>query len=456
MEENKEVARRWECGVCGSLFFHKELTEPKYPCSCGAFQYRLLSERVFTQEEIDKANIKLGESYEDLIKVWKYYLDFPEEYYKFFAIWEIATYFFDEFDTFPIIYLNAIKGSAKTRTSKLNNFLACKGNGMITNSLTEATFFRHPSKIPMAIDECERIGTKDFQSLREIINSVYKKGAIIPRMKKVKTKEGEQFIAESFSPRFPLTLANISGFEEVLEDRGFTLTLEKSNDPSFVNLMEDWDRKTSIINIKRTLEQNSVVSVVKLRKKMYVNLWNSYIKEDNYTNYITTLTTLNYTNYTKTTLEDIEKAEREEFFCKLLNSGITGRNLEISFPLLITAKLISDEVFEDILKIIKELIKSKRENEYADNKDVMIYDFVANYPNTLEFVPVKSLVEKFRLFSGEHDEWLNEKWIGKALKRSNLILDKKRMNSGIFIILNVAKAKNKIKMFKTEEENAPS
>ena len=71
------------------------------------------------------------------------------------------------------------------------------------------------------------------------------------------------------------------------------------------------------------------------------------------------------------------------------------------------------------------------------------------------FVSLKQITSEFRLFGQEDEEgfnWLNSKWIGRALKRLKLISDKRRTNRGVEVILDVAKAKKKIKMFDRTKE----
>ena len=47
----------------------------------------------------------------------------------------------------------------------------------------------------------------------------------------------------------------------------------------------------------------------------------------------------------------------------------------------------------------------------------------------------------------EDDRWISTKYVGRALKRLNLIIEKKRMARGVQVTLNVAKATEKIRMF---------
>jgi hypothetical protein len=55
-------------------------------------------------------------------------------------------------------------------------------------------------------------------------------------------------------------------------------------------------------------------------------------------------------------------------------------------------------------------------------------------------ISIKYITQKFREFTQLNDEWINEKWIGRALKRMILIKDKKRTNNGIEVILDIEKA----------------
>lgn len=438
--------KRYECLNCKSLIDLPIDTDITKVLCCKKPKLEMI---LFTHTE-EPSQI-LGKCYEGFIDVFKYYLDFPEKLHKFLALWSISTYFYNEFETFPILFFNAMRGSAKTRTSKLVNYLAYKGTGRTTNNVSESAFFRHPTGVPMALDEVERIGSKELMGLRELINAVYKKGSRVQRVKKVKQGGEEKFVLDEYEARFPLTLANINGLEEVLEDRGFVLTLEKSNNVQFVNLLEDWQLRSSVNSLKRQLEviQCSLCSVVS-QNKAYNLHWNDWIKGIDYTTTLTTLTTL--TAQTTSDMTQFETTEREEFFTKLLNSGIVGRNFELSYPLLITAKLISEEVFQEALGIIKELVNEKRTNEYLESTDVSIMDFVASQVSNLEFHHVKDLLRNFKVYSGMTDEQYgenhNEKWFGKSLKRLGLVIEKKRVSSGMLVILNSVKANDKLRMFK--------
>lgn len=431
----------------------------KYDPVCGRLNDKLSDEAYeWARNNSDLINelsnqfikVELGKCYESIVELIKKYMDMPEEQVKMVAVWIIGTYFHNNFDTYPFLFLNAMRGSGKTRLLKIIAHLSKRGLGQVQTGITESVLFRLPKGNTLVLDEIESIGSKEKQTLREYMNACYKKGGVVQRLKKVKSKEGEQFVPDTFEPFKPIAMANIWGMDEVLGDRCITIVLEKSNNPAKTKLMEDFDTNPEFSELKVRLTRFSDVSAVSAGKRTYKKSWNDYIISKYTINNITSYTS--YTSYTTlTTLKKRkmiqEENDYEEMFNKIDGLNITGRNLELLFPLLIVSKEISNWVFEDILLIGKELMEIKKQDEFAESREVSVYDFIARMEQTLQFISMRDIVAKFRIFYGEED-WLNEKWLGRALKRLNLIVDKKKMASGMFFILNVAKAKEKIKIFR--------
>jgi len=137
---------------------------------------------------------------------------------------------------------------------------------------------------------------------------------------------------------------------------------------------------------------------------------------------------------------------------KIDNLGINGRNLELLFPLLLVAYSFSMDVFNELLKYGKDIMEEKTEEELNISVDASLYEFVASRPSNLQYLAIKEIVRDFRTWHGD-EEWLNEKWMGRALKRLNLIYGSRRVASGRMIILNIPKAIDKAKMFHKEVEN---
>lgn len=397
-------------------------------------------------EKIILAKAEFAEAYQLILDELDYWMDLPENIKKLVATWIIGTYLHESFNTYPYLFFNAMRGSGKTRLLRLVSCMANKGDGSIQNDMKEAVLFRMERNRVLCIDEFENVGAKDKATLRQVLNSAYKKGLKITRMKKTYQNKEEKFVAEDFEPYFPVAMANIWGMDEVLGDRAITIILEKSSIASKIKLIESFDNNTNFKAIKDKISKNLVSLCHVVTLKTSTTQWNNYIKEK-YKQH-------NDINNTNDTKQHNITNEQLEMFNKIDSKDISGRNFELMFPLLLTANLIHPEKFDEILNILSEVMSNKQSDEFAESKDVSLYDFVSQQ-TMYRFtpVPIKELTRKFREFIGEEssgeDMWLNEKWIGRALKRLSLIDQTKRLSSGRLVTLFVEKAAEKVLIFKS-------
>ena len=380
-----------------------------------------------------KENIDLKEIYSNIVDLLRKYCDLNEEDYVIVAVWIIGTYLHKEFQSYPYLFLNAMKGSGKTRTLKLITDLSYMGEILLQP--TEAVLFRTNSTL--GIDEAESITRKGFESLRELLNGSYKKGSKVKRMKQKKTFEGTEQVVEEFDIYRPIVLANINGMEDVLGDRCINVILERSNNHGIVKLAEIWKSEKIFINTKKVLEdsskQCSLCSVV-VAEKVYIE-WNHYI----YINYILHTNYTNNTNYTR-------------LFTILDQMDLNGREVELCLPLMLIAWNISEEIFDKLHLSIKNRMSVRKQDQFNESLDIMLIDMISQ---ELErgFEGIKELTEKFLQFTqiSNEDKEINPKWMGRALKRLNIIKDKKRVCGGVRVILDVKKAQEKIKMYKEND-----
>jgi len=398
-----------------------------------ADSFDVILKKELSKEKINEIKIELGWVYENILEVLKKFSDMREEYYPVVALWIIGTYIHDEFETFPYLFFNAMRGSGKTRILRLIAELS--HNGELMGSMSESVMFRTAQGSTMCIDEFEQVDAKEKQALRELLNSAYKKGQKIKRMKKQK----EEYVVEEFFVYSSICLANIWGMEEVLGDRCLTLVLEKSNKPYITKLIENYTNDEQIQEIKVRISkiQCSLCNVV--MKKEQERGWNDYIKDK----YSTTLYT--YTTYNTDT--SYITPETLDFYNKLDDAGIEGRHFELTFPLLVISQFLSN--FDSILEIIKQLIVEKKEDSLSDSKDVQVFDFVGR-KDSLDFISVTKLTQEFREFIGvdpQEHTWVNSRWFGRALKRLVLVKEKVRRSGGNQVILNSEKAREKMRMF---------
>lgn len=380
--------------------------------------------------KLEEDKIELGKIYEEIISILKYFCDVKEEYYNLFAIWVIGAANIKNFETFPYLFINAMKGSGKTRLLKLLTRLS---GGDVLNSLTEAVLFR--TEGTLGIDEFEGVNRKGNENLRELLNSAYKKGIKVKRMRKVKGILGEEQKVEEFEVYRPIIMANIWGMEEVLGDRCIRVILDKSNNPLITKMLENFYSNPKIGEIWCRLCR--VCSVYDLSRNINMH-WNDYISCK-----YQTLPTL-YPQQTIPTLPTLYL----DFFNKVDDSKMEGRSLELTFPLLWIAYLLGEKPFLELLETFKEIEKERQEENITENLDISLIDLISQKLDNGYFTLIKALTQEFREFLQSDKEWLSPEWMGRALKRLNLIKQKRRLNRGIEVILDIKKAQEKIKMFK--------
>ena len=313
-----------------------------------------------TKEEIEKNRAKLLEIYNNLIEILKRYCDIKEEYYNIIALWIMGTYVHNEFETYPYLFINAMKGSGKTRLLKLITHLSKNGEMML--SIREAVLFR--TKGMLGIDEFEGINRKGNEALRELLNASYKKGMKVKRMRKVHTKDGDEQVVEEFEPYRPICLANIWGMEQVLGDRCINIILERSDNNRITRLMELFHSDSQIeTTLRDSLCQVSFMSSVD-PQNIYRD-WNTFtlhISDNNKT--ITTLNTYTYFN----NINNINNI----FFNKILETNLNGRELELSFPLFIIANYLNEDILDKTINTITNIMRERKEEEFNESIDVSL------------------------------------------------------------------------------------
>lgn len=377
------------------------------------------------RDEIDE---KLLGIYRDIMDILKEFCDLNERYYPLIALWILGTYYHNKFPSYPYLYFNAMKGSGKSRILRLITYLS--KDGAMLNSLTEAVLFR--TKGTLAIDEFEGITRKGSEALRELLNSAYKEGITVKRMKKIKTMVGEEQVVEEFNVYRPILLANINGLDDVLGDRCIQIILDKSNNPKVTKKIEIYKNYTPIKRIKEFPFETCRLCRVDPPPEYLYREWNKYI------DHIYTNNTNNYNNINNTYVTMFEKVNK---------TGIEGRHLELGLPLFILANELGQDVLDNILVIFKEIVDEKRKEDFIESLDVSLIEFISQGLEG-KWVSMKDLFNEFKAFVNAEEPWFNEKWLGRALKRLNLVKEKKRMNYGRLVILDVPKAQEKIRMFK--------
>jgi hypothetical protein len=409
-----------------------EKVEPDYSCSFFDEKPEMLLDK-------KKLSIKrLKAVYERIKAILKEFMDLKQEYYSLIAIWIMGTYFHKKFPTYPYLYFNAMKGSGKTRILKL--IASLTKNGKLAGSMTEAVLFRTASERTVCIDEFENLGAKEKGDLRLLLNSAYKRGVTVERARR--NREGGYDI-EEFEVYCPIAIANIWGMESVLADRCTTIILERSSKTSITKLIENFENNPEFQEIKSLLSGIEIEDLGNIFQE-----WNSYQKY-NVNKGINGSNVSKVIHVTKIQcdMSDISDVKKQ-LYNTINNSNLQGRDLELFFPLFIMSHLIGKEVLKKTLKTAQEIVKIRKESDREENRDVQLLEFIAQYSIT-DFVSVSGLANELKDFLEIGDEkWLNSRWVGRGLRRLNLVLDKRRTGKTRQVKLNIEKAKEKLKMFK--------
>jgi hypothetical protein len=399
----------------------------------------------------DKSSLELFRDIsQEVYQTFKDWLDWNEDIYTVVTLWVMGSLIHDTFETYPILFFNATKGAGKTRALKLISFL---GDGILTSSPTESVLYRYPKHKLLCLDECESIGNKDKMALREILNSSYKAGLTVLRNKKIKTSEGEGYEMEGFEPYKPIVIANIWGMEDVLGDRSVKVIIDKSNNPLYSKKIENFQTNKFLLNLKSkisslkfALSQNDVDNDVDEAKKEYADRWNCYISSHLSTSSSSSSSLL---------LSTSSSFNEEMLFERLLKSNMDGRNLELFFPLIRVAEMISDVWLARILRIAESYVVEKKSDEIASSRDVMLLDFISRKIwSEKEFISLKEMALDFKNFIGEEEEddrFVNPRSILRSLSRLKLVIEKKRFTKGVEARIDCEKARIKIRMYKEEK-----
>lgn len=462
--------------------------------------------------------------YNSVKKILEYFIDIPDQrVYDVLVCWIIGTYFFPIFDAYPYLFVNATKGSGKTKLLNLLEKLCFNARAITGPSIPSMFRFTDSGKCTLLLDEGEHYSDTDMRDIRALLLSGYKKGSKISRAVEEVVQIGEKsikrFNVEEFQNYSPKAIANISGLDDVLESRCITIPLLKTHNQHFGARTFD-QRIQEIQNVTNHLYANFVTgsSQVRHQKDVISDLlditlytkkcdecdehspvfdqkegvlpdtffqtheWNSiykdyiddtYIKKEGVIErigdeqcdeHVTKKTpfirhisdekvekeggetplqpsqTGNYSSHSShlhflwnidTDESNDVSVKMEEYKRKL--TVIKSRDFELWMPLLTVALCYGK--FDDILDYALYSTVNKGENEFADNYDLMLLEFLLGYVDKDGLYLSKDIYESFLrnlgyeqndkgYYIGERPPaWLNRKWLGKAFKRMGISMN---------------------------------
>lgn len=321
-----------------------------------------------------------------------------DRFYTIQPLWDMATYFYDLFEAFPYINMVGLKGTGKSKVGRQSRLFAFNSTPLMT-SMSEASIFRivHAYSPTLYIDEAENLvvyqkGRMVHSDIVSLLNSGAYKGGVTPRMEKVKDK----YEVMNYNSYCPKMLMSINGLKSIpaMESRSITNTMTAAGKDKRMN---------SVVPEKPNLRHQKIRdSLHELRLSKGSTVYD-------------------LTNTGFTTNGPIKTGE------------LHGRERDKWLPLLCVAKLISDDVYSEVLKYAEELQQTQGvDSVEPDHWHMEVLKVVWNSIEQRLFEHLPSgISEEIKASRGESKDYVpKSERIGRFLNNVGFAQYKTRRKSG--------------------------
>jgi len=312
-----------------------------------------------------------GEGIFEVIKNmgYKRFLYFQNDlWYDVHSLWDIATYFFQLFNTFPIMELRGVSGTAKSKTMNVSRLFTLNPTSIMVNP-SEASLFRvtHSKRPTKYIDEAEKLfmfigGQWQSSPVVELINGSYTKGSSVPRLE----KQGNDFKVVYYQCYSPAMIGSIAGLRDATETRAITHIMTKALDKDLRGELEVEDY------IEEQIYQ-------KIRNNLYLFTWENWQKV-------------------------------EEIYKSLQIKHLKKRDFQIWKPLLTIAKIINDNLYNRVLDFAIKISEQRKQDFIPEGTmDYKILEILKNHLDRGEsLIYIKAITDKFNEFRKEDKKIANK------------------------------------------------
>jgi DNA primase catalytic core len=273
----------------------------------------------------------IAATFQEIRRTIKLYLDFTDERtYDYLACWIIGTYFFPLFSHYPYVHFTGPKGSGKSQCLHVLRNLC--HNGKIAGSMTLAVQFRLIGALQptLLFDEMENLGQTQHTELHRMLKYGFERnGPEVWRMESSQNRMEMSF----WSVYCPRAFASIDGMEDVIASRSVQIIMERSFNE---------DIKNRTVNADDTVWQE-------LRDQLF-------------------LVTLTKGPQIEQSYETLSKPDRIYF---------SGRDWDIFKGILAVAKLIGEEVLEDLVRFSADTHETKLARDQENSPDMIILKYLS-------------------------------------------------------------------------------
>ena len=206
--------------------------------------------------------------YNKILEQYKIHIDFIDENEPYLmSLWDLGTYFFTLFKTYPYIHLHGLRNTGKSKVMELSSCITF--NAELSTSMSLSTLFRiiEQNSPTLYIDEFEikkdDKKSSDDKEFEGILNAGYRYGLTVPRME----QENKKWVVKRFNVYCPKMVANISGLIGALPSRCIKIVMHRSKiedpqgktqiDPS-LDCWKDIRNELYVMALKRWKEVQSI------------------------------------------------------------------------------------------------------------------------------------------------------------------------------------------------------
>ena len=309
------------------------------------------------QRFLSGETVSVKEVYPKLILKFKKFVncEWDKRIYDALACHAISTHFFDVFTVFGILY---IYGPYETGKGRAGKCVVCASHrGLNVISPTQASFYRMIDALRPTLF-FEEI-TKFWESFQIHWRASYKAGSRVPRIGKTKNEIMFLTLFEQFCPTIATSTRKITGAEkEATESRMIIITMRKAPDPNPKKIdpkETDFDEERNDLYMCRLTQAKEVSDIA-------------------------------------------EKLNKDS----VIQQTFKGRGWEIWRPQLTIAKMISPQVFNNVLSFAKESIEERKGETYEkEKKMIAVIDSMIGIKDEVVFTPKKLSESMFEVFKAE-------------------------------------------------------
>lgn len=316
------------------------------------------------------------------------YIDLPDNrLYDFLTLWNIGTYFFPLFNTYPYVYVGGVSQSGK---SKLLTLCSCICfNSIPSANMSTACIYRliQNARCSLFIDETEQLSNRHRAGeFRNILLCGYRRGQNTYR--NIRTLDGN-YEPRAFEVYSPKMIANIEGLEDVLASRCITIIMQRSLNEEITN---------------REVDINDAVWQ-DIKDSLYLFLMENWRE-------------------VKQTYTELENA-----------TPLRNRDWELWKPILSLARFFGEEIFEAMKDLAIENTEENR-MEHLDTDETVLVEVLLSMVTEDDFYSLRDIRNRIRLHLDDGN-WFSERRIGNLLRRLGFS-ERRRTGSGFQYFLRVS------------------